>query len=101
MQCDESKAQAFLWCTDLPGLGIRATKNEAAKSYIFQTKVNGKTMRSVIGTVKAWRIPDVQAEARRLEVIIDTGNDPRQLKADDEAAKKAAKQAKEARAIAP
>jgi hypothetical protein len=98
-KCEESKAQNFLWCTDVPGLGVRVTSNNV-KSYIFQSKVNGKTMRVTIGSVSVWSIPEVQAEARRLQIMIDSGSDPREVKSDIQAAKEAAKQAKEAEAAA-
>ncbi|MHB9102050.1 MAG: tyrosine-type recombinase/integrase [Sulfuricella sp.] len=94
-KCDEGKSQAFLWCAEVPGLGVRATGGAKdgdpldRKRYIFQAKVNGQTMRVTIGTVKAWSIDAAQAEARRLQVEIDNGNDPRQVKADIEAAKEA------------
>jgi len=97
---DESKAQTFLWCAEVPGLGVRATRNSAAKGYIFQSKVAGRSMRVTIGSVSVWSIPEAQAEARRLQILIDNGNDPREVKADKQASKKAAKQAKEADAAA-
>ncbi|MEQ1621806.1 MAG: tyrosine-type recombinase/integrase [Methylococcales bacterium] len=99
-KCDESKAQAFLWCSEVPGLGVRVTPNSTAKGYIFQSKVAGKSMRVTIGNVNVWSIPEAQAEARRLQILIDNGNDPREVKADKDAAKKAAKLAKEAEAAA-
>ena len=99
-KCDESKAQAFLWCVEVPGLGIRVTPNSAAKGYIFQSKVNGQSMRVTIGKVSMWSIPEAQAEARRLQIMIDSGNDPREVKSDKAAAKVAAKAAKEAEAAA-
>lgn len=88
-QCDESKAQAFLWCDDIQGLAIRATPGSTRKRYIFESKVNGKTVRMTIGEVSVWSIDDAKAEARRLQVLIDNGFDPRQVKADAEAAKEA------------
>jgi integrase len=88
-QCDEGKAQAFLWCAEVPGLGVRATAGSKRKRYIFQAKVKGQSMRVTIGDVSAWSIEGAQAEARRLQVMIDNGNDPRQVKADDAAAKEA------------
>ncbi len=99
-KCDESKAQAFLWCAEVPGLGVRVTPNSAAKGYIFQSKVNGQSMRVTIGKVSVWTISDAQAEARRLQIMIDNGNDPREVKSDKAAAKFAAKIAKEAEAAA-
>lgn len=86
-KCDEGKAQAFLWCAEVPGLGVRATANSDSKRYIFQAKVKGQSMRVTIGNVSSWSIAQAQAEARRLQTMIDNGDDPRQVKADKEAAK--------------
>jgi integrase len=86
-QCDEGKTQSFLWCSDVPGLGVRATAGSNEKLYIFQAKVKKHSMRVTIGSVSAWSIPEAQMEARRLQILIDTGNDPRQVKANDETAK--------------
>lgn len=99
-QCEEGRPQSFLWCAEVPGLGIRATPGTTAKRYIFQAKVKGQTMRVTIGKVSAWSIAEAQAEARRLQILIDQGNYPRQVKADTESAKEAAKQAEKAEAAA-
>lgn len=99
-KCDEGKVQTFLWCDEVAGLGVRATPSSSAKRYIFQAKIKGQTMRVTIGKVSAWSIPEAQAEARRLQIMIDNGNDPREVKSDKEAAKVAAKKAKEAEAAA-
>lgn len=80
-QCEPGKGQSFLWDADSPGLGLRATAN-GAKSYIFQSKLNGKAIRLTIGTPKSWAIDAAQAEARRLKVLIDGGQDPRQVHAE-------------------
>ena len=87
--CKEGKGQDFLWCNAVPGLGVRATAGSKNKRYIFQAKVKGKSMRVTIGDVRAWSIEKAQEEARRLQVLIDQGHDPRQLRADKEAAKEA------------
>jgi integrase len=95
--CEEGKTQSFLWCDEVPGLAVRAiTGNATNKRYIFQAKVNGKSMRVTIGKVDVWRIAGAQDEARRLQVLIDQGNDPRQVKADKQAAKDVAKAQREA-----
>ena len=99
LKCSKGKAQDFLWCAEVPGLGVRVTAN-SVKSYIFQSKVNSKTMRVTIGDVNVWSIPEAQAEARRLQIMIDNGNDPRTVKSDNQAAKEATKLAKEAEAAA-
>ncbi|AKH38225.1 MULTISPECIES: tyrosine-type recombinase/integrase [Nitrosomonas] len=88
-QCPIDKPQAFLWCNEVYGLGVRATPNSERKRYIFQSKVKGQTMRVTIGDVCMWSIPEAQAEARRLQILIDQGHDPRELKAQEEAAKQA------------
>lgn len=90
-QCPEDKTRVYLWCDANKGLGILATAS-GSKSYIFQAKVNGKSMRVTIGDVGTWSIAKAQAEARRLQTLIDTGNDPRQVSA----RKKAAEEAKAA-----
>jgi len=84
--CPKDKDQIFLWCSDPAGLAIRATIN-GAKSYIYQVKIGGKSARLTIGNVKAWSIEGAKTEARRLQVLIDGGFDPRQVKADKEAAR--------------
>jgi len=99
-KCDESKAQAFLWCAEVPGLGVRVTPKSTTAGYIFQSKVKGQSMRITIGKVSVWSIQEAQAEARRLQIMIDNGNDPREVKANNEAAKEAARLAKEAEAVA-
>src|SRR5450759_354528 len=80
-QCPKDKTRTYLWCDEVKGLGVIATA-AGAKSYIFQAKVKGKSMRLTIGDVGAWSIAIAQAEARRLQTVIDTGNDPRQVKAE-------------------
>ncbi|WP_420476238.1 tyrosine-type recombinase/integrase [Noviherbaspirillum sp. ST9] len=96
---EAGKSQSFLWDTDAPGLGLRATSSNA-KSYIFQAKLNGQAIRITIGDPKTWSIDDARAEARRLKVIIDGGKDPRQVKADALAAEQFVREAKAAEAAA-
>lgn len=80
--------QSFLWCDAVPGLGIRATVGSTTKRYIFQGKIGGKTMRVTIGSTDHWTIPQAQAEARRIKILIDQGQDPREVKAKAEESKK-------------
>ncbi len=86
--CSKGKARTYLWCDEVKGLGILATA-AGAKSYIFQAKVKGQSMRKTIGSVGAWNIAAAQKEARRLQTLIDQGHDPRQVIADAIAAKEA------------
>ena len=103
-ECEIGKLQSFLWDTAAPGLGLRATiafdESETdlsrGKSYIFQAKLDGKTLRITIGAPKTWSIEQARAEARRLKVLIDGGKDPRQVRADELNAKQASRDAKHA-----
>lgn len=91
-RCENGKSQSFLWDSEAPGLGLRATAN-GAKAYMFQAKLNGQAMRVTIGAPGTWTIQEAQAEARRLKVITDTGQDPRIQKAEvlaDQASKREA-----------
>lgn len=83
--CPDGKAQAFLWDADAPGLGLRATA-AGAKSYIFQGKIHGETVRVTIGDPRSWTIDEAQKEARSLQTLIDDGKDPREVKAEQNAA---------------
>ena len=85
-ECPKDKLQAFLWSNDPLGLAVRAYPS-GAKAFIFQAKVKGQTMRLTIGDVKAWSIAEAEAKARLLQTVIDTGNDPRQVIAEQEAAR--------------
>jgi hypothetical protein len=51
--------------------------------------VKGQSIRVTIGDVSAWSIAEAQAEARRLQVLIDHGHDPRQVEADRRVAEEA------------
>ena len=94
-KCEDGKSQSFLWDSEAPGLGLRATAN-GAKSYMFQAKLNGQAIRVTIGAPGTWSILEAQAEARRLKVIIDNGQDPRQVKAAGLEAEQAARDARQA-----
>lgn len=81
--CPEGKSQAFLWDAKTSGLALRVTAG-GARAYIFQSRLkSGDTIRTTIGTPLGsdgrgvWSIPDAQAEARRLQTLIDQGRDPR------------------------
>ena len=104
-KCSGDK-QEFLWDTQVNGLAIRAVPS-GRKSYILQSRYNGKVVRMTIGDVTAWAIeeardkdgnlvlPGARQEARRLQALIDQGIDPRQQKAEriaDAEAKRAAAQ---------
>ena len=93
--CESGKAQDFLWDAKTPGLALRVTAN-GARAYVFQSRFNGQTVRLTIGSPDVWMIPKAQAEARRLQSLIDQGKDPRLDKAATTAREIAERDAKRA-----
>lgn len=89
-QCEDGKLQDFLWDSEAPGFALRATAG-GNKAYIFQGRLDGKSLRITIGDIAVWRIADARQEARRLQAIIDQGRDPREVKAEVTAADVAAR----------
>ncbi|HOB93472.1 MAG TPA: integrase family protein [Aquabacterium sp.] len=83
--CPPGKAQAFLWDSTSPGLGLRSTPS-GRPAYIFQGRFQGQTLRLTIGSPDAWTIPQAQEKARELQRNIDEGRDPREVKAQATAA---------------
>ena len=84
--CPPGKDQVFLRDSKSPGLRVRATAG-GAKSFVFEAKLDRKTIRRTIGDVKAWPIEEARVEANRLRVTLDRGHDPRELDRQLEAAK--------------
>jgi len=84
LPCREGKTQDYYWDSAAPGLGLCVSKT--SRSFVFQSRVNGGSFRMTIGKTAVWRLPDARNEARRLQVIADSGLDPRKVKADSIAA---------------
>jgi integrase len=80
-QCEHGKQQSIYWDGKAPGLGLRVTA-AGTKSYIFEARLHGKTLRVTIGDVRTWPVGKAQSEATRLKVLTDQGVDPRQQKID-------------------
>lgn len=80
-QCKAGKSQSIYWDAKTTGLGLRVTSN-GAKSYIFETSLNNKTIRITIGDIRTYSIKAAQVEATNLKAMTDKGIDPRQVKAD-------------------
>jgi integrase len=80
--CEAGKAASFLWDTESTGLGLKASAG-GSKVYVLQSRLeSGASVRLTIGSTKAWTLGAARDEARRLQVLIDSGNDPRQEKRD-------------------
>lgn len=85
--CPPDKVQAFYWDTLAPRLAVRATS--AAKSFVFEAKLDRQTIRVTIGDVRAWNLGDARQEANRLQILVGQGTDPRQEKQERIAAREA------------
>jgi len=87
------KGKSFLWDTDSPTLAVLASPKR--KNYIFESRLNGKTIRITIGDVNTFTLRKARNEADRLKGMINQGIDPRehkrQLEAEQEAARDARK----------
>jgi integrase len=84
-RCDPGKSQSLYWDGYAPGLGLRVTK-AGAKSFIFEGWLHGRSFRLTIGDLRTWTLGKAQEEATRLKTLTDRGIDPRQVRADQEAA---------------
>lgn len=92
-QCKAGKSQTIYWDAKTTGLGLRVTST-GAKSYIFETSLNNKTIRITIGDIRTYSIKAAQVEATNLKATTDKGIDPRQVKIDQIANDEAKVQAK-------
>jgi integrase len=93
--CPPGKSQAFLWDTEAPSLMVRATPT-GRKTYAFEARLNGTTIRVNIGTATDWSLDRARKRAAELKQQVDSGEDPREL----EKAKLAEKAAEQAQATA-
>lgn len=83
--CPKGKPQAFLWDTDTPTLALRATPT-GRKTYVFESRLNGTTVRITIGTPTDWPIEKARTKAQGLKMLVDAGTDPREVERDRQAA---------------
>lgn len=86
--CPPGKQQGFMRDSEAPGLRVRVTA-AGAKSFVYEAKLNRQTIRRTIGDVKMWSIEQARAEARRLAVVLDGGQDPREIERQQQADRKA------------
>ena len=83
--CPPDKSQVFLWDTDTPTLALRATPT-GRKTYVFEARLNGSTVRINIGTQADWPIKLARTKAQGLKMLVDAGTDPREVERDRQAA---------------
>jgi integrase len=90
--CPTGKSQVFLWDTEAPALALRVTPT-GRKTYVFESRLNRATLRLNIGTAADWPIEQARFEAQRLKVLVDSGQDPREIERQQQADKIAAQAA--------
>lgn len=83
--CEPGKQQTIHWDAKTPGFGIRVTSS-GARAYIFESRLFGKTLRTTIGDFRTWELGKARAEATRLKTLVDGGVDPREHRAEQQAA---------------
>ena len=96
--CPAGKSQAFLWDTEAPALALRVTPT-GRKTYVFESRLKGATLRINIGTAADWPIKKAQVEAQRLKMLVDNGQDPREIERQQQADKVAVKAAAAAQVL--
>jgi integrase len=98
LRCPTGKTQAFLRDSKAPALRVRVTQG-GAKSFVFEAKLKRRTIRRTIGDVRSWTIEAARAEANRMRVLLDNGNDPREIERQQLAVKAAHAAAKASAAV--
>jgi len=78
LKCPINKEQVFMRDSEVPGMSVRVT-NAGTKSFVYEAKMNGTTLRRTIGSVETWTIEKARNQARQFAVLIDKGIDPLQL----------------------
>jgi integrase len=96
--CPPGKSQAFLWDTDTPALMLRATPT-GRKTYAFESRLNGNTIRLTIGTAAEWSLDAARTKAQTLKMMVDSGTDPREVERQQQTAQAALKAAAAVKAV--
>lgn len=96
--CAAGKSQAFLWDTESPALALRVSPT-GRKTYVFESRLDGVTLRIPIGTVADWALGDARARASQLKVLVDGGQDPREMERQQQAKRDAERKKTQARAL--
>lgn len=69
-ECPNDRGQAFLWDSEVNGLGVRTTPR-GSKAFIFQGRIGKKTVRKTIGRVDELSIAEARTRALELRVRVD------------------------------
>ncbi len=83
--CPKDRPQAFLWDTETPSLALRATPT-GRKTYVFESRLRGATIRMTIGTLADWPIAQARQRAAEFKRLVDSGIDPREVEREKQTA---------------
>lgn len=105
-ECVPGRQQTIYWDKKQQGLGLRVTAS-GVKSYVFEGRLFGKTVRLTIGSPNAWLLErhatidavtgktierlGARQEAARLKALMDRGIDPREERVEQRAEHEARK----------
>lgn len=95
MACPADKNQALVYDDDPKCLAVRVTAG--AKSFVFESSLDRRTMRVTLGDATVWTLDAARAEARRLQMLVDKGIDPRTERAEHKEARAAIRAAEVAK----
>jgi integrase len=79
------------------GLAVDRRYGDVRKTFFFEAKLHGRTIRRTIGDWPAWTVAQAEQKARGLRVKIDNGIDPREEARNERAAAWKAADEREAR----
>lgn len=75
---DSLNEDSFTWDTELSNFGVRVSGN--TKTYIVQSRINGRSKRLSVGRHGTITLPEARAKARKLLVQMGDGIDPKEQK---------------------
>ena len=96
--CEPGKPYALLWDSEAAGLALRTTP-KGVKAWHFQFRIDGKPANFTIGSIDNWTLGDARTEARRLKVLVDRGEDPREEKKAKTVAREAKREKEKSEAL--
>lgn len=86
--CPPGRQQAFLRDSEVPALALRVT-DTGAKAFVFEGKLQRRTVRVTLGDPAHWTIEAARSRARELASMLDRGIDPREEAQRQQAAQQA------------
>lgn len=94
----DTKAQAFLRDSEVPGFECASPIPGRSRSCLRPSST-GRPSAAPSATLRAWTIEQARAEARRLAMVLDSGQDPRELDRQHQAARESQRQQEQAKAL--